>query len=166
MYLSFFVSSFFARSALGAQTTDTDNNSGSSAESVLQPAGYNATRCPLFQLVAFIGPWDPPSRIELGPVSYSNTAVSAVCDRRNRHSSAVLLLCFALLLLPLSQAAERATLQPRGQQYVPTWCCRRLPMICATHTAAVFTAVFVVELNNTWYAVLSYEYVYRSRITR
>ena len=42
--LRVFSTAFFARStALGAQTTGTDSNS-SSAESALQPAGYNATR--------------------------------------------------------------------------------------------------------------------------
>ena len=59
----------FVRSALGAQTTDTDNNS-SSAESVLQPASYNATRRALLLTVAFIEPWDPSSRIELESVTY------------------------------------------------------------------------------------------------
>ena len=59
----------FARSALGAQTTDAGNNS-SSAESMLQPAGYNATRRAVLLTVASIGPLDPSSRKELGPVSY------------------------------------------------------------------------------------------------
>ena len=59
----------FARSALGAPTTDARNNS-SNAESMLQPAGYNATRRAVLLTVAFIGSLDPSSRIELGPVSY------------------------------------------------------------------------------------------------
>ena len=58
----------FARSALGAQTTDAGNNS-SSAESMLQPAGYNATRAVLLT-VASVGLLAPSSRIELGPASY------------------------------------------------------------------------------------------------
>ena len=41
---------FFRRSALGAQRTDTDNYI-SSAGSVLQPAGHNATRRTLFLIV-------------------------------------------------------------------------------------------------------------------
>ena len=53
----------FAPSALGAQPTGTDNNS-SSAESVLQPAGYNATQRAVVLTVASIGPWDPSSRID------------------------------------------------------------------------------------------------------
>ena len=58
----------FARFALGALTTDEGNNS-SSAESMLQPAGYNATRRAVLLTVASIGPLDPSSSIELGPVS-------------------------------------------------------------------------------------------------
>ena len=48
----------FARSAQGAQTTDADHNS-SSAESVLQPAGYNAARRAVLLTVASVGPLDP-----------------------------------------------------------------------------------------------------------
>ena len=99
-YVRFFV--FFARSAtqtadnfacpaLGAQTTATDNKS-SSAESVLHPACYNAARSAVLLTVAFVGPWDPSSRIELGHVSYCLLRV--ICE-----TGAVLCCCCALPLL-------------------------------------------------------------------
>ena len=58
---------------LCAGSTDdrqTQDNNTSSAESVIRPAGYNAARRAVLLTVASIGPLDPPSRIELGPVSY------------------------------------------------------------------------------------------------
>ena len=95
-----------------------------------------------------VGPWDPPSRIELGPVSYR---LLCVIDATGT-ASAVLLLCFAAATDSGSSKAAatqqcHCRRQPRGHQYVPPWCYRLL-MTSATHTAAVFTAVFAVELIN------------------
>ena len=88
----------FARSTLGAQTTDAGSNS-SSAKSMLQPAGYNATRRAVLVTVASVRPLDPSSRRELGPVSYCCCLLGLLCviDATGTavcwHSSAVLLLC-------------------------------------------------------------------------
>ena len=50
---------------------DTDNSSSVESVLVLQPTGYShATRRALLLTVAFVGPWDPSLRVELGPVSY------------------------------------------------------------------------------------------------
>ena len=95
--------------------TDTDDNS-SSAESMLQPAGYNTARRAVLLTVAFIGPWVPSSGIRAGTCEL--LLLSAVCGRCNSHNSVVLLLCFAAAIdigssskaaVPLSQATERAT---------------------------------------------------------
>ena len=42
----------------------------------------------------------------------------------------------------------------------------RIIRLCVTHTAAVFTPVFVFELKGTWDAVFCHDHVYRSRIIR
>ena len=118
---------------------------------MLQPAGYNhATQCALLLTVSCF------CRI-LGSVIEERAGtcelLSAVCviDATGT-ASAVLLLCFAAATDSGSSKAAatqqcHCRRQPRGHQYVPTWCYRLL-MTSATHTAAVFTAVFAVELIN------------------
>ena len=60
-YVRVFSETTFAPSALGAQTTDTDENS-SSVKSVRQPAAYSLVGHDVLyysKLAAFIGPWHP-----------------------------------------------------------------------------------------------------------
>ena len=52
---------------MGAQTTDTEQYQ---QECRALPVGYNATRRAVSLTVAFIGHWDPSSRIELESVTY------------------------------------------------------------------------------------------------
>ena len=84
--------------------------------------GHNAARRAVSPTVDSIGPLDPLSRIDLGPVSYYCCLLwSVVCDGCNRHRSAVRLLCCPAAIdtgsskaaVPLSQAAERATVRPQ-----------------------------------------------------
>ena len=90
----------FTRFALGAQTTDAGNNS-SSAQSMLQPVGYNATRAVLLTVYS-IGPLDPSSRIELTCelllLLLLLPAWSAVCVI-DATGTALLCCCCAVLLL-------------------------------------------------------------------
>ena len=73
---------FFARSALGAQTTKTTATTTAATTAAVQRACYNQLATMLHdvlhrtQLVDFIGPWDPTSRTELGLWA---TAVCCVC---------------------------------------------------------------------------------------
>ena len=116
---------FFARSALGAQTTDADNNS-SSAESMLQQTSWLQcyTRCWIVHSCFYrtLGSVieDRAGTCEL-LVLLLSALVCCVCDRCNQPSSAALLLCCLAALLdtgsrskaavPLSQVAERATVR-------------------------------------------------------
>ena len=106
----------FARSAMGAKTTDAGSNS-SSAESMLQPAGYNATRRAVLLTAASIVPLDPSSRIELGPVSYYYC-----CFLLGLLCTAVLSCCCVVLLLYTLAAGAAAKQQtyyaPGTRHYV------------------------------------------------
>ena len=77
---------------------DDKEDKSTSAESVRQPAGYNAIRWALYcsLLASCIGPWDPSSKIDLGSVSYyySTTVVWCVRYMQPAYSCAAVV-CFS-----------------------------------------------------------------------
>ena len=110
----------FARSTLGAQTTDAGSNS-SSAKSMLQPAGYNATRRAVLVTVASVRPLDPSSRRAGTRELLLLSAWSAVCDRCNRHSSVLAQQCCAAAVLSCCYRHRQQQQSRSHMMYQVTW---------------------------------------------
>ena len=138
----------FARSALGAQTTDRRRQQQQQCRERATTSWLQFYTTCCIPHSCFYRTLGSAFEDRAGTCELLRSTSTAVCSGLlcvcNRHNSAVLLLCCPAAI---GSGSSSKTVVPL-EQYVPSWCCRRLPMMaymCNAHGYCYLRCV--VELN-------------------